>query len=154
MTDANFISEMPKELEPYYQESVSEYQKRGVFFLNVDYILSLHEKFRLFPNILSDVLQAASEIEKDENGALYALFVYKCMLEREVFKKFSFLFDFTEKHPFLPLFCIIPTVENTYKHLSERNVPQDIIKNILCHLRSTPLALFILNLKGSEIHLH
>lgn len=55
------------------------------------------------------------------------------MLNQETFEKFSFLFDFTEKHPFLPLFCIIPTVENTYKRLCERNVPQDIIQNILCH---------------------
>lgn len=49
MTEANFISETPKELEPYYQESVSEYQNRGVFFLKAEYLLALHEKFRLFP---------------------------------------------------------------------------------------------------------
>ena len=53
------------------------------------------------------------------------------MKDRESFKKNLPLIDFPEDHPFLPLFCLLPSIRPTSRFLKEKGVPQDIIAKTL-----------------------
>lgn len=128
MNERNYVEEMPAELTVYYQDACNEYEKQGVFFLTESYILSMQEKYNVFPNILSEVLSGVNKLAQDRDVAIYVLFVYKLMVNAKFFVKYSPMVDFTGEYPLLPLFCMLPTIETTYMDYANRNIPQDVIK--------------------------
>ena len=113
------------------EEVNCEFRERGTFFLEREYILSLQEELNVFPRIIGDLLAASNEIRKDREAARYALLVYRVMEDRESFKKNQSLIVFPEEYPFLPLFCLLPTIRPTYRFLKGKGVPQDIIARTL-----------------------
>ena len=113
------------------EEVNCEFRERGTFFLEREYILSLQEELNVFPRIINDLLTASDRIRKDQEAAKYALLIYKAMKDRESFKKNLSLVDFPEDHPFLPLFCLLPSIRPTFLFLKEKGVPQDIIAKTL-----------------------
>ncbi|MBQ3373870.1 MAG: hypothetical protein IJI45_10675 [Anaerolineaceae bacterium] len=113
------------------KEVDNEFREKGTFFLEREYILSLQEELNVFPRIINDLLTASDRIRKDKEAARYALLVYRAMKDREAFKKNLPLVDFPEDHPFLPLFCLLPSIRPTFRFLKEKSVPQDIIAKTL-----------------------
>lgn len=127
-------NELPQELRDIFLLSLEEYKKQGVFFLDRNYISELHFRFDLFPSIIDELLCAADTLRADEDSARYLLFVYRAMCQRELFTRYLSIFDFDDAvHPYAALFVILPTVEHTYGVLYSRGLPDDIIKNTLCH---------------------
>ena len=113
------------------EEVNCEFCEKGTFFLEREYILSLQEELNVFPHIINDLLVASDRIRKDQKAAKYALLIYKAMKDRESFKKNLSLVDFPEDHPFLPLFCLLPSIRPTSRFLKGKGVPQDIIAKTL-----------------------
>ena len=97
------------------KEVDNEFRKKGAFFLEREYILSLQEELNVFPRIIDDLLSASDRIRNDQEAAKYALLVYRAMEDRESFKKNLPLVDFPEDHSFLPLFCLLPSIRPTYR---------------------------------------
>ena len=134
MTVCNSANELPEELKETYFKARTEFQEKGVFFLEDTYILNIQERFSPYPKILTELLAGARMLRADKEYAFYALFTYYVLIQRELYKRFSHLFDFDDKrHPYLAFFILIPTIENTYNTLSKRGLPTDIIENVLCH---------------------
>lgn len=121
---------------PQFQEilrnSLAEYESKGAFFLEDDYITKLHRDLGLFPRILAEVRGGAETLRRDGAAARYALFVVRAMEHRELFLENLPLFTFPEEaHPFFALLCLLPTIPNTHAFLKERNIPEDVIQNTL-----------------------
>ena len=134
MTVCNSVNELPEELKDIYFKAMAEFKERGVFFLEDAYILDIQNRFSPYPKILTELLEGAKALRADGEYAFYALFTFRVLIRRELYKKFSHLFDFDDvRHPYLAFFILLPTVENTFNTLTKRNIPTDIIKNVLCH---------------------
>lgn len=134
MTVCNSLINIPAELRKIYEDALIEYNSSGVFFLADDYILDIQSKYSPYPRIVDELLSAAKALRADGDSALYALFVHRSMLNRELFKKHANVFDFDdEKHPYLAFFVLLPTIPTAYRTLRARGIPDDIIGNTLCH---------------------
>ena len=134
MTACNSANCLPLELRKIYEDAQKEYASDGVFFLKEEFITDIERRLSPYPNIFDELISASKEISADGESALYALFVYRVMINRKLFKKHSKLFDFDdEKHPYLAFFVLLPTIEDTYNNLISRDIPESVIKNVLCH---------------------
>ena len=134
MNFLSFYNDLPEELEEIFSGVREEYERSGAFFLERSYILRLNSKFNLFPNIIDELLHASDALRCDAESAAYALFVYRTLCRRELFDRYIQLFDFdTDRHPYIALFILLPTVENTYADMVRRDLPEDIIEEYLCH---------------------
>ena len=128
ITDFLNLKEIPDDLARIYEAAEREYNEQGVFFLRRDYIISQNERLHAFPNIERELIADAESISRNESMSIYALFVYRAMLEREIFLKHLDMFVFpTDKYLFLSLLCMLPAMENMYRELVARRVPDDII---------------------------
>ena len=108
-----------------------EYAEKGTFFLEKAFIQDLDAELSVFPRILPELLLAAEAVKADQNAAEYALFVYRAMKNRSLFKEHIALFRFPKNHVLLPLLCLLPTIRETYLFLRDKNIPKDIVKTTL-----------------------
>ena len=68
-----------------YEEAEREALDKGVFFLHPNYIEAVNRETDAYPRILSLLISEAERIEKNTELKIYALFIHKAMLNREVF---------------------------------------------------------------------
>lgn len=120
---------IPAVFENIYAKALAEYEKDGVFFLKKDYIVALNEETEAYPTIVNELIAEANIISADREAALYALFVYRAMENRELFLQNikSFVFP-EEKYFFFAFFCIMPSIKSTFDTLNARGIPLDIVK--------------------------
>ncbi len=109
-----------------------EYKSSGVFFLEEEFIEKVCSVCDCFPNFSGELKEAAGLARKNPDIALYALFVYKAMQDRENFKKHLAEFIFptgrSKDYDFIPLLIILPSIPSLYENMKAHNVPEDIIK--------------------------
>ncbi len=104
-----------------------EFLERGTFFLEREYIGELNSELNLFPRIIGDLLTASDEIRQDPSAAEMALAVSRAMEDRPAFLAGLQSLVFPTQYPLFPLFCLLPTIRDTYRCLKDRKVPEDII---------------------------
>lgn len=118
-----------------FLDAQKEYSESGVFFLEDDFIEEVNSVCGCFPDFCNQLKEAAALARKNSDIALYALFVYKAMLDRENFKKhlaeFTFPVGSTKDYDFLPLLIMLPSIPGLYNNLKAHNIPEDIIKATL-----------------------
>lgn len=129
-----FFGEMPERVEKIYRLASEEYEKRGVFFLDRDYILNIHRHICPFPTIIDDLIKSADRLSGDSERALFALFAYRLLCDLPLLKENIERLDFDyDNHPYLAFILLLPTIQATRENLICRAVPEDIIENTLCH---------------------
>lgn len=119
------------EFADVFARANTEYADFGVFFLEREYLLRVQQNLNAYPRTLEAVLQEADRLKKDPDAALYALFVYRAMECRALFLKHLSLFTFPEKYPLFAFLCLIPAMETTYRILTARNLPADIVEQTI-----------------------
>ncbi len=118
-----------------FLDAQKEYSESGVFFLEDDFIEEVNSVCGCFSDFCNQLKEAAALARQNSDIALYALFVYKAMLDRENFKRYLAEFTFpvgsTKDYDFLPLLIMLPSIPGLYETLKAHNVPQDIIRATL-----------------------
>lgn len=121
--------------EGTFSSAIEEYRENGVFFLNAEYIDYVNSFESCISNCIDDVKHAAKKILDREPFALYALFLYRAMLQRKNFMEHIGEFAFPEGEEaeldFLPFVVIITAIPELHKNLKKRGVPDDIIAQTL-----------------------
>ena len=110
-----------------YEKARIEYEADGVFFLKEEYIRAVNEQTNAYPRILSLLIDEAERINKDKELSLYALFVHKAMLDRELYKKNIKHFLLPDGYELFAFLCLIPTIKNTHRVLTKTGIDEDII---------------------------
>ncbi len=114
-----------------FSDAQNEFEKSGVFFLEDTYIAEVSSICGCLSNCCKDLKSAAALARNNPDIALFALFLYKAMQNRENFYKhlpeFIFPQGDTAEYDFLPLFPFLPALPDLYEHLKAHNVPQDVI---------------------------
>ena len=131
LTDRLNLSTLPQEFEPQYQATLNEFNEKGVFFLESDYIKYISKKTGTLSEYLPVIIDAAEKIKADPDASLYALFVYYALKDRNLFIKYIGSFSYPEEYNLFNFVCLIPSIENTFSNYKKRNVPDDIIKETL-----------------------
>ena len=121
--------------EPLFYEALAEFQAQGVFFLDSAYIDRVHSLGNCLSNCLEAVKQAAAQLRADPLLSLHALFLYKAMLHRALFKahlaEFQFPAGTDAARRFLPFLVLLPTIPQLHDSLKHRKVPEDVIEDTL-----------------------
>ena len=143
MTDMNYnaffnslgLETPPECFEGTFLRALEEYRKDGVFFLSSEYIEYVNSFESCISNCIDDVKRAAKKILQREALAVYALFLYRAMLQRKTFMEHIKEFEFPEgseaELDFLPFAVIITAIPELYQNLKKRGVQQDIIAQTL-----------------------
>jgi len=115
-----------------FLDAQKEYEQSGVFFLENDFIEDVCSICDCFPNFCGEIKEAALLARNNPDIALYALFVFRAMQDRENFKKHLAEFIFptgnTKDYDFLPLLIMLPSIPKLYENLKAHNVADDIIE--------------------------
>lgn len=106
----------------------------GSNFLNQEYIISLHQEYRLFGRTLNEVLNAAAKLKEQPDLIYYILLLNLAMQDRDAFRKELGAIEppcapegeDTTPYDFVLLFAVLPTIHEIDKKLRERGVPSDI----------------------------
>ena len=123
------VNEIPEQFRNIYEKTLIEFETNGAFLLKSDYIIREVDLTNAFPSILTDLLREAESISADTEAAVYTLFVYRAMEDRELFLRHLKHFDFPkDKYFLMSLLCLLPTVSRLFEKLKHRNVPDDIIR--------------------------
>ena len=121
--------------EEIYKNACEEYENSGVFFLNDEYIIKVNSLYNSLSNCVNDLLAAAKNIRENKGLSVFALFVYRAMMNRTLFKSHLAEFVFPNgdgvAYDFLPLLILVPTIEELGTKLKKRQIPEDIIRDTL-----------------------
>ncbi|MBO5879340.1 MAG: DUF5596 domain-containing protein, partial [Clostridia bacterium] len=110
-----------------YKEAAKECKDSGVFFLNEEYIISVNQRTNAYARILPHLIEEARHVSENENLKLYAMFLYKAMQKRELYKKNIKHFELPHGYRLFAFLCLIPYIKNTYEYLLEKGIDDDII---------------------------
>lgn len=110
-----------------YEDARAEYESSGVFFLEESYIRAVNEECSAYPKILDLLIEEANRIKNDTELCLYALFIHKAMLKRELYKENMKHFSLPEGYELFPFLCLIPTIRSAYRTLTEMGIDKDIV---------------------------
>ncbi len=121
------LAVFPDAFDKFYADTCEEYEKSGVFFLEDAYIRALNEKTFALLRTENEIRKAANAARADEAAAKYALFVYRAMLDRELFSNHLSLFAFPERHPYLAFLCLLPSVYALCDSLVQNGFDQEIV---------------------------
>lgn len=86
-----------------------------------------NEESAAYPRILDLLIEEAKRINKIPVLKLYALFIHKAMLCRELYKKNIESFSLPEGYEFFAFLCLIPTIQNLHHTLTEMGLDKDVI---------------------------
>lgn len=129
------IKEPDRIFEPIFKKCLEEYEDNGVFFLENEYINYINSMCRCIERQFVSIVQAAQCVKKNKYLSVYALFVYRAMLDRENFMKHLKEFEFPQKegieYDFIAFLILLPTIEKLYDDLKKRGVDGEILKNTL-----------------------
>lgn len=118
-----------------YETAKVEYAEEGVFFLEPGFIEHVNSFYDCLAGSCGELQEAAKRVRANEELALYVLFVYRAMLNRDKFKKhlneFVFPVGETVEYDFLPMLILLPVIPRLHEQLKERGLPEDIIKATL-----------------------
>lgn len=121
--------------EDTFFSALEEYQKDGVFFLESEYIDHINCFECCISNCIGDAKRAAKWILERESFAVYALFLYRAMQQRQSFMKHIREFEFPEGDEaaidLLPFLVIITAIPKLHESLKKRGVPDDVIAKTL-----------------------
>ena len=121
--------------EEIYKSAREEYEDSGVFFLSDEYIIKVNSLYNSLSNCVNDLLVAAKNIKENKELSVFALFVYRAMMNRTLFKSHLAEFNFPNgsgvEYDFLPLLILVPTIEELSIKLKKRQIPEDIIGDTL-----------------------
>ena len=121
------VHEIPEQFRDIYENAQFEFKSSGAFLLKGDYIRTQADRTGAFPSVLPELIRDAERINADYDAALYTLFVYRAMENRELFLKNLSCFDFpSDRYFMMPLLCLLPTVGRLLDTLRQLNVPDDI----------------------------
>ena len=67
------VSTMPELFGARFEETMREYEEKGVFFLEESYIDSLQDKYNLFPEKYDFVKKSAKRVRENDLLARYSL---------------------------------------------------------------------------------
>jgi len=125
---------IPMELKSIWKKTQQEYQEKGVFFLQREYLFKMNEKTNAFLNTFEEIAAGASDIAKDENAAQYALFLYDAMQDRKLFLSCLPFIEIPEQEfPLLALLSMLPYIECMYDHIVKKEVPMDVVSATIGH---------------------
>ncbi len=121
--------------EGTFSSALEEYRKDGVFFLKAEYIDYINSFEGCVSNSINSLKRAAKMILEEENLAVYALFLYRSMLQRRSFMEHISEFEFPERNEaefdLLPFLVIITAIPELHNRLKKRGVPDDVISATL-----------------------
>lgn len=121
--------------ENVFDSALSEFQKNGVFFLEDEFINLVNSFGNCLSNCIEQVLLAAKAVRNNENLSLYALFVYRAMMQRKMFLEHLQEFEFPEADTlevrFLPFLILLPAIPELYERLKAQKLPEDVINATL-----------------------
>ena len=126
------FASFPNDFDAIFKAAKEEYAESGTFFLSEDYIKSVNAKTSAFLTSEDMIIDAARAVCKNDEAALYALFVYRAMENRELTEKYLSCFDFPEKSfPFLAFLPLSPCISSIFDALSEIGLPADIVHSTI-----------------------
>ena len=121
--------------EDTFASALEEYKNDGVFFLNNEYIDHINSFECCISNCIGDAKRAANKILERKHLAVYALFLYRAMQQRQSFmmhlREFEFPKDGDAECDMLPFLVIITAIPKLHECLKKRGVPSDIIAKTL-----------------------
>ena len=121
--------------EGTFSSALEEYKNDGVFFLDNGYIDHINSFEYCISNCIGDAKRAAKKILERKHLAVYALFLYRAMQQRQSFMKhineFEFPKDDGAECDLLPFLVIITAIPKLHESLKKRGVPSDIIAQTL-----------------------
>ena len=121
------VGALPDGFEEIYAAACAEYAEKGAFFLQEPWLRRLQAEYNAFPRVEKPLLSAAAELRADGEAALYALFVWRAMEHRALFRAELPRFTFPKSHPFLAFFCLLPAIPAMVAELRARKLPGDVI---------------------------
>ncbi|MBR5139573.1 MAG: DUF5596 domain-containing protein [Clostridia bacterium] len=110
-----------------YEQACAELKASGVFFLKEEYIRAVNEESAAYPRILGLLIEEADRIKRNTELSLYALFIHKAMLNRELYKKNIKHFSLPDGYELFAFLCLIPTILSTHRTLTEMGIDEDIV---------------------------
>ncbi len=121
------VGAIPTEFGRIYEDTLAEFERAGVFFLEEKYLRDVQAKCNAFPRTFERVLTEAARVREKAEEALYALFLHRAMEERKLFMRHLRAFDFPQDSPFFAFLCLVPSIVGTWGQLQARGLPQDVI---------------------------
>ena len=129
---------IPDELRGAWERAVAEYDDRGVFFLEREYLAEMNAKTGAFSKTLDSILEGAACVAEDKDAALYAMFLYCAMEDRRLFLENLPAIEIPEKEfPFLALLPFVPYIERLYDRLKQSGIPEDVVSATVGHFEVT-----------------
>ena len=122
------LSVFPDEFDDILASSLEEYEREGVFFLKEEYLRNVLAETDVFSRVVDETFTEAKKIREDRDAAEYALFICRATEHRELFMDNLKLVDFPEKYLFFAFLCLMPSIVNTYRYLTEKGIPSDVVK--------------------------